>query len=116
MTKEKAPVQCTGAFFYHFGELNVIWVGVSFAFAEVLLHFSLKLFSATLDVLTSVVGGITHIAANLAFHLFGGAFDLVLETAIVKVLHFNPPLWKSESFPVATLITQAICPPLRLFF
>ena len=77
--------------------LGVIGIGVSFAFAEVLLHLSLKLFSTTLDVLACVVRGITNIAANFTFHLFSAAFDLVLEPAFVKVCQRTLRLWNSMS-------------------
>jgi hypothetical protein len=82
-------VQCTGAFFIadQEGGLGVVAIYVPFAFAEVLLHLSLELFLATLDVLAGVVSGITQIATKLAFHLFGGPFDFVLEAAIVNVSH-----------------------------
>ena len=72
---------------WNFADDPYTGIYVSFAFAEVLLHLSLELFSTTLDVLTHVIRGITQIAANLAFRLLHGAFDFVLETAIVNVPH-----------------------------
>jgi hypothetical protein len=83
--------------FFHvrFRELDIVGIGVLFAFAEVLLGFALELFSTTLDVLTGIVSGIPEIAANPAFHFFGGAFDFVLYTAFVEILHFTLP-WESS--------------------
>jgi len=63
--------------------LDVIGVGVSLGLPEILLGLALELFSATLDVLAGVVGGITDIAADPTLHLLGASFDLVLETAFV---------------------------------
>jgi hypothetical protein len=62
---------------------DVIGVGVSLGLPKVLLGLALELFSATLDVLTGVVGGITDIAADPSLHFLGGSFDLVLETSFV---------------------------------
>jgi hypothetical protein len=87
-------------FVFVFRELDIVGIGVLFALAEVLLGFALELFRTTLDVLTGVVSGIPEIAANSAFHFFGGAFDFVLYTAFVEILHFTLP-WESSVFLVS---------------
>jgi hypothetical protein len=46
-------------------------------------------------VLAGVVCGIPQVAANLTFHFFGGAFDLVLYTAFVEILNLTLPLESS---------------------
>jgi hypothetical protein len=83
-----------------FKELGIVGIGLLFAFTEVLLGFALELFSATFDVLTGVVSGIPEVATNLAFHFFGGAFELVLDTAFVEIFHLTLP-WESSVFLVS---------------
>jgi hypothetical protein len=62
---------------------DVIGIEVPFGFPEILLGLAFELFSATLDVLAGVVGGVTNVAPDPSLHFLGGSFDLVLETAIV---------------------------------
>jgi len=62
---------------------GVIGISVPLGLPKILLGLALELFTATLDVLAGVVGGITDIAADASLHFLGGSFDLVLETAFV---------------------------------
>jgi hypothetical protein len=82
LDEKRAPVQCTGALFC-LKRSDVIGIEVPFGFPEILLGLAFELFSATLDVLAGVVGGVTNVAPDPSLHFLGGSFDLVLETAIV---------------------------------
>ena len=96
-------------FFYQFWmeDLDVVGISVALTLAEVLLDFAFQLFSATLDVLAGVVGSVTQVTANLSFHFFGGAFDLVVDTSFVEICHF---LFLRFSQVLASLVNASDMP------
>jgi hypothetical protein len=92
--QEKSPREFfAGAFFRC--RVSGILVGVSFALSEILLDLAFELLGATLDVFARIVGCITEVATHLAFHFFGRAFHLILDTTGFEVFSHKSSASKS---------------------
>ena len=86
MMQKKGPVQRTGPVLYelYFQEdLDVVGIEVALTFAEVLLNFALQLFSATLDMLAGVVGGVAEVTSDLSLHFLASSFNLIFDASFI---------------------------------